>query len=183
MEGGFVVFDEVSITHENSVLIKSRKRERIEKKEEKTRKKERKYESNLSTLSEEVLNLTIKLGGDFVNKKPRLYRYNRTIPKTIQFFIDANCKTEGIKLRSKIFNIESFMFTREYLIEQFEDYKFLTENSDFIIFGDGDVMICSKQDEVQDESDFNIYIVYDFNNFVIGPIKLSFFLKTLEIIE
>jgi len=84
------------------------------------------------------------------------------------------------KFESNKYELEEVYFTGEYFIKNYEDYKWLKENEDFIIFGDGDAMIASKQEEIQDEKDFNIYIIYDEKE-VEGPIKLSEFLQTLQI--
>jgi hypothetical protein len=132
--------------------------------------------------SNEVLELIKKLNGKFINKEARVYnipgKEQKNIKKFIQIFIDVDF--QQAKFESNKYELEEVYFTGEYFIKNYEDYKWLKENEDFIIFGDGDAMIVSKQEEIQDEKDFNIYIIYDENK-VKGPIKLSEFLQTLQI--
>ena len=130
-------------------------------------------------LADNVIELVEKLGGKFALKRPRYYIDKKTIPRHLQYFIDVNF--QGLLFESKEYHLNYVDFEREYTIEEVNDYDWFAKNPDFIIFGDGTAMICAKQEEFQDTSDFNIYIIYDINNEVKGPIQLSKFLSTLEI--
>jgi len=79
---------------------------------------------------------------------------------------------------SKEFNLKFVDFQKEFMIEEANEYSWFAKNADFIIFGDGTAMICAKQDEFQDTSDFNLYLLYEDKTVV--PVKLSKFLSTFK---
>jgi hypothetical protein len=120
--------------------------------------------------------------GTIIKKNRRGYRGDKKIPDFIQFFIDINFS--GKIFKSKKFDLKKFTFQREFVIDDISDFEWLAQNDDHILFGDGDAMICAKQeDETQDKKDFNIYLIYDCQIRIItlGPFKLSEFLDSLEI--
>ena len=128
-------------------------------------------------LSDKVCELIEKLGGTFVLKKPRLYRYTSIIPRNIQYFIDVNFR--NCVFESEKYGLCHVQFEKEFKIVEESDYKWFAQNQDFVMFGDGTAMICAKQDECQDSFDFNIYLIYDEKNRIEGPIKISEFLESL----
>jgi len=145
------------------------------------KKKEKRFvgPDSVIPLADHILELVEKLGGKFTVKRPRVYRYTKTISRYLQYFIDVNF--HGQLFESKEYDLKYVDFQREFTIHEVDEYAWFAKNPDFIIFGDGTAMICAKQEEFQDTSDFNIYIIYDINNEVKGPIQLSKFLSTLEI--
>lgn len=139
-----------------------------------TEKKEEPQQQGL--LKEEVMKEVYRLEGKQKISASRRYLSNEEpIPENIQHFIDIEFK-ESIQCPK--YKIEDFEFISEFDITEKNDYPFLKQHSDYILFGWGaNHMICARQfDQNQDLSNFNIYILSEEKK-TIGPIKLSDFLK------
>lgn len=149
-------------------------------------------------LSSEIMKEIERLGGTFPSQggMKRFYsKYSIPIPLEIQFFLEIRwpctrsmgesetikCKFENFnKVKNDEYEIFDLEFV-EYDLEERNEYKFLNENPEACLIGDGNVILCTllKSKELKD---FLIYILDDSRkNDVEGPIKLSNLLSGLTI--
>lgn len=146
-------------------------------KQKKEHKKLQQNSCRRPTLSDTVKKEIERLGGIMHKKPPRKYK-GLPIPITIQEFCDVEwCK--GKHFSHKALGIEDFSFCDEFILGG-NSSKFLNENSDAILFGEGEVFVAAlMRDTAQDWTDFYVYVIDDneLDEHVYGPFKLSNFLK------
>lgn len=157
--------------------IKEKKENKfIEKKLEEMKETEKEEKIEKKILSDKVMKEVYRLEGKQKISASRSYLTNEEpIPESIQHFIDIEFK-ESIQCPK--YKIDDFEFISEFDITEKNDYPFLKQHNDYILFGWGaNHMICARQfDKNQDLSNFNIYILSD-DKKAKGPIQLSDFLK------
>jgi hypothetical protein len=152
------------------------------KQETKTRKKVQNAKELPKELSTEVLKLIEKSGGKYEKQETRMYKDLIEIPFSILQFLDH--KFEG-EFENETLEVSGIIFEGEFALEEEEanEFKFLKENKDAMLIGDGEKLIaCLLSDKKQDLTDFNLYILEDENpEKVAGPYKLSQFLKDAKV--
>jgi hypothetical protein len=155
-----------------------------EKTDDKKATKTRRKVQNSKELSPEVMKFIEKLGGKYEKEVTRMYKDLIEIPLPILQFIDH--KFEG-EFENKTLEVSGIIFEGEFALEEDEanEFKFLRENKDAMLIGDGEKLVaCLLDDKKQDLADFNIYILEDENpEEVAGPYKLSQFLKDAKVTQ
>lgn len=156
----------------------------LPKEKKKRNKKDKSIDMSLdrfqdSNLSIAVVNQLQRLGGMITIRPPRKY-LGHPIPSPIQSFCDI------LWLYGRNFFVPKYNaeveFSKEFLIEEWSEYKFLTDNKDAILIGEGNVLVAARmKDKQQDIFDFNVYLLDDnAKETYEGPYKISEFLRNCE---
>lgn len=169
--------EEMKITEKKEETKKStptRKRNSLNKKQEKVQEKV------------DIIALVGKISGSAsAMKEARNYREsNELIPTAIQAFCDAWGEDGSKNLASEAFNLPEIKFGQEFALEEeeYEEIAFLKKTPSAILIGDGTKLIVADMNDK--DQDFKVWLVADDNEEkVVGPMKMSEFLKDLKVQE
>jgi hypothetical protein len=104
------------------------------------------------------------------------------IPHPILQFLEAGFNENRIFDIDK-FNLQGISFCGEFVLtaDETKEFKFLTDNKDCLLFGDGDQLLaCLQTDRNQNITDFNVYALFDEEKDTFkGPWKLSEILENM----
>jgi len=142
---------------------------------------------NLEVLSENNIKLIESFGG-IVKSKIEGRNYSLCeyeIPNPILQFIEIGFNERIFDIDK--FNLQGINFCGEFVLtpEEAQEFKFLNDNKDALLLGDGDQLLVVRQIEKnQDISDFNVYALFDDEKDSFkGPWKLSEILQNMVEVE